>query len=142
MVKKQSRITPSSGNVYEDLRVPEAATMMAKAEIAAKICNVIKKRGLTQTQAAKTLKVDQPKVSALMAGKLSGFSTERLFRFLTILGLDVEILVRKHSRRNLVGNIIVREGGSRRMVKDSRKATFESRPRSRKVASRRTKKVG
>jgi Helix-turn-helix domain len=30
-----------------------------------------------------------------ISGKLSGFSTERLFRFLNALGCDIEIVVRK-----------------------------------------------
>lgn len=40
------------------------------------------------------LGIDQPKVSALKQGKLSGFSIERLLRFLLALGRDVEITVR------------------------------------------------
>jgi hypothetical protein len=44
-------------------------------------------------------KLDQPKVSALLRGKLDGFSTDRLFRFLNAPGRDVEIVIRpaKHS---------------------------------------------
>jgi predicted XRE-type DNA-binding protein len=49
---------------------------------------------MNQAEAAGLLGVDQPKVSALVKGKLSGFSTERLFRFLNALGCDVEILVK------------------------------------------------
>jgi predicted XRE-type DNA-binding protein len=49
---------------------------------------------MTQAEAAELLGIDQPKVSALINGKLSGFSTVRLFRFLNALGRDVEIVVK------------------------------------------------
>jgi predicted XRE-type DNA-binding protein len=50
-------------------------------------------RGLTQTQAAEILGVSQPKISALRNGQLDGFSTERLIRFLNVLGRDARIVV-------------------------------------------------
>jgi predicted XRE-type DNA-binding protein len=56
------------------------------------------KRKLTQARAAGLLGIDQPKVSALVRGKLGGFSTDRLFRFLNALGQDVEIVVRRRRR--------------------------------------------
>jgi len=34
-----------------------------------------------QTRAARMLKIDQPKISRLLGGRLSGFSTERLMHF-------------------------------------------------------------
>jgi predicted XRE-type DNA-binding protein len=49
---------------------------------------------------AVVLRVDQPKVSALMRGKLDGFSTDRLFRFLNALGQDVEIVIRPQRQEN------------------------------------------
>ena len=49
----------------------------------------ITKRGLTQTEAAEVLQIDQPKVSALVRGRLAGFSLDRLVRFLVLLGSDV-----------------------------------------------------
>jgi predicted XRE-type DNA-binding protein len=44
------------------------------------------------------LGIDQPKVSALKQGKLSGFSIERLMRLLLRLGRDVEISVSGRSK--------------------------------------------
>lgn len=92
MPNRQS--TPSSGNVFADLNLPEADDLLAKAELAAKIIAEIQRRRMTQTQAAATLGVDQPKISALKQGKLSGFSVERLMRFLLMLGRDIEITVK------------------------------------------------
>ena len=90
--------TPSSGNVFADLKLPNADDLLAKAELAAKIIAEIQRRQLTQSQAATVLGIDQPKVSALKQGKLSGFSIERLLRFLLRLGRDVEITVKSRSR--------------------------------------------
>ena len=89
---------PSSGNVFADLNLPEADDLLAKAELAAKIIAEIQRRRMTQTQAAATLGVDQPKISALKQGKLAGFSIERLMRFLLLLGRDIEISVRAKPR--------------------------------------------
>ena len=51
--------------------------------------------------AAAILGIDQPTVSALKQGKLSGFSIERLMRLLLRLGRDVEITVKSRSRAGL-----------------------------------------
>ncbi len=87
-------IEASSGNVFADLGLKDPEEHLAKAELAHRICELLAERKLTQVRAAKLLGVDQPKVSALMGGKLDGFSTERLFRFLNALGQDVEVVVR------------------------------------------------
>ena len=67
---------------------------LAKADLAIRIAETIRARRLTQTRAARILKIDQPKISRLLRGQLSGFSTERLMHFLTLLGRDIEITVR------------------------------------------------
>lgn len=86
--------TPADGNVFADLGLPNAEELLAKADLAIQITRIIEARGLTQAQAADILGVDQPKVSALVRGRLSGFSLERLTRFLNALGNDVEIVIR------------------------------------------------
>ena len=91
-------ITQGSGNVFADLDLPNPEEMLAKAELARRICDLLAERRLTQTKAAALLGVDQPKVSALMRGKLDGFSTDRLFRFLNALGHNVEIVIRPARR--------------------------------------------
>jgi predicted XRE-type DNA-binding protein len=67
---------------------PEEA--LARAELTAKIAEIIFSRKLTQAAAAEILGLDRPKVSALLRGRLAGFSTDRLLRFLTALGQDVD----------------------------------------------------
>lgn len=90
----------SSGNVFADLGIPEPDEALAKAELARQVCAIITEKGLTQAQAASLLGIDQPKVSALRRGRLDGFSTDRLFRFLNALGQDVEISVRPRRQAN------------------------------------------
>jgi predicted XRE-type DNA-binding protein len=90
--------TPSSGNVFADLNLPHADDLLAKAELAAKIIAEIQRRRLTQSQAAAILGIDQPKVSALKQGKLSGVSIERLMRLVLRLGRDIEITVKARNR--------------------------------------------
>ncbi len=84
--------------MFEDLGHPRPADALAKAELARKIAALIAKRGLTQGAAAEVLQVDQPKVSALVRGRLAGFSLDRLVRFLVLLGSDVEIVVKPRAR--------------------------------------------
>ncbi|CAN5163058.1 hypothetical protein BH24GEM3_BH24GEM3_09120 [soil metagenome] len=90
--------TVSSGNVFADMGLPDAEELLAKADLAIQISCIIEERELTQAEAAELLRIDQPKVSALVRGRLEGFSIERLTRFLNALGQDVEIVVRPKPR--------------------------------------------
>ncbi|HTP87604.1 MAG TPA: helix-turn-helix transcriptional regulator [Bryobacteraceae bacterium] len=101
------QFTPSSGNVFADLNLPSPDYLLAKAELAAKVIAEIQRRRLTQSQAAVILGIDQPKVSALKQGKLSGFSIERLMRFLVRLGRDVEITIKRRSGPGSVARLRV-----------------------------------
>jgi Uncharacterized conserved small protein len=92
------KIQASSGNIFQDLGFPNAEEMLMKAELVRQISEIIDQRELTQVEAAKLLGIDQPKVSALIRGKLSGFSIERLLRFLNLLGCDIEIVVKKNQK--------------------------------------------
>lgn len=91
------KVQSSSGNVFADLGIQNSDELLIKAELVRQISKIIAARKMTQTEAAQMLGIDQPKVSALLGGKLSGFSTERLFRFLNALGNDVEIRVKINS---------------------------------------------
>jgi len=89
---------PSSGNVFADLGLPNAAEHMTKASLVLKIDRTIRQRHLTQEAAAQLMGIDQPKVSAMLAGRFRGYSVERLMRFLVALGHDVEIVVKPVKR--------------------------------------------
>lgn len=93
-MSEDNRVQISSGNVFADLGLPNPQERLVKAELASKISFLIDQKQLTQKSAAEILGIDQPKVSALTRGRLSGFSTTRLLRFLNALGNDVEIIVK------------------------------------------------
>ena len=97
----------SSGNVFADLGLPRPAEALAKAELAVKITDIIRRRQLTQAEAARVLNLDQPKVSALVRGRLSGFSIERLLRFLMLLGRDIQITVKPRPRSRSESRLLV-----------------------------------
>lgn len=97
----------SSGNVFADLGLPKPEDQLAKAELAAKIIQEISSQHLTQYHAAGILGIDQPKVSALKQGRLSGFSIERLMRFLVLLGRDIEIVVKEKPKSRPVAKLRV-----------------------------------
>ena len=109
-MKKKNDYSVSSGNVFADLGVDAPEEALAKAKLTAQISEIIAAKGLTQAAAAKVLGIDQPKVSALLRGKLMGFSTERLIRFLNVLGRDVEIVVSERSRARGPGHLQVVAG--------------------------------
>ena len=93
-------IQDSSGNVFADLGIEDADEYLAKSELVAQILRIVQRRRLTQATAGELLGITQPKVCALLKGQLDGFSTERLFRFLTKLGCDIQIKVSKpHTRK-------------------------------------------
>src|SRR5438128_613758 len=88
------RVERGSGNVFADLGLPNPDLALAKAELVQRIRKLIAERKLTQAKAAQALGIDQPKVSALVRGRVEGYSIDRLFRFLNALGQRVEITVR------------------------------------------------
>ena len=88
---EEIEVIASTGNVYADTGYPNPEEAMAKAELAILISNAIKRKKLTQKKAAELIGVDQPKVSAIIRGQLSGVTIDRLFRFLIALGMDIII---------------------------------------------------
>lgn len=97
----------SSGNIFADLNLLNPEEALTKAELARQINHIIKKKKLTQEKAALLLGIDQPKVSALASGKLSGFSLERLIRFLNELSQDVTINIKTKPRSHKRGSITI-----------------------------------
>jgi predicted XRE-type DNA-binding protein len=100
-------VTQSSGNVFADMGLPDAEAELTKAQLASHIRQVIKRQRLTQVAAAALMGIDQPKVSALINGRLANFSSDRLMRLLTALGQDVDITVRIKPRHRTQGRIRV-----------------------------------
>jgi predicted XRE-type DNA-binding protein len=98
-LKNDDTVREGSKNIFEDLQLPNAEELNAKAQIAYRVCDILEERKLTQKEAATLLGIDQPKVSALLRGRLEGFSTDRLFRFLNALGRDIEIVIKPARKR-------------------------------------------
>ncbi len=106
-MSERIKVTVGSGNVFADLGYPDAEERLVKASLALEIERIIDQRKLTQRAAAKLMGVDQPKVSHVICGRLEGYSTERLMGFLTALGRDIEIVVRKAPRSRRQGRLKV-----------------------------------
>jgi predicted XRE-type DNA-binding protein len=100
-------IHEGSTNVYTDLGYPNAGEMLIKAKLVSKFAQIVSAKGLTQMEAAKTLGLTQPKVSALLRGQFRGISERKLIECLTSLGRDVEIVVKDVPRRRAGGKLTV-----------------------------------
>ncbi|MCW5589003.1 MAG: XRE family transcriptional regulator [Legionellales bacterium] len=96
-----------SENVFADLDMPDAEEKLAKAELAFKINQLLKRKKLKQAEAAEILHADQSKISLLNRGRLSSFSIERLVRYLNLLNQDVEIVIKRSSSRKKQGKLRV-----------------------------------
>lgn len=103
-------VTQSSGNVFADLELEEPEVALMKAELARAVSAIITAKNLTQTQAGQLLDIDQPKISALIRGRLAGFSIDRLLRFLLALDRDVDIVIKPKSEDNARERVILVAG--------------------------------
>jgi predicted XRE-type DNA-binding protein len=101
-------MTPSSGNVFEDLGLPNAVVLDARVRLAVEINRLIGEQQLTQAATAKCLKVSEPGISALKNYKLGGFSLGRLMSFLLALGQDLEVRITHRPIAREPGRIVVR----------------------------------
>jgi predicted XRE-type DNA-binding protein len=111
--KEETAITTvgPQDNIFAVIGRPNADELLAKAELARAIEQVLRTRKLTQMQAARLLGVSQPDVSDLYRGRISGYSMERLYRFLKALDQDVQIVVQpkpSRSRRAAMVRTVVR----------------------------------
>ena len=92
------RVKTSGGNVFADLGFQDAEEHLLKAKLATNIAQLIENKGWTQVQTAERTGLDQPKVSRLLRGQLSGFSADRLFAVLNRLGHSVEVRISPKER--------------------------------------------
>src|ERR1039457_4264772 len=94
------RYETGSGNVFQDISVPNSEEHLVKAQLVFRIDGIIKARRLKQIEVADLLGIRQPDVSKMLRGEFRQFSVERLLRFLVALDQDVEIVVKPHHDRN------------------------------------------
>ena len=95
---KSEKVEISSGNVFADLGFEDSEERLLKAKLASKIAQLIEQKGWTLAQTAARTALDQPKVSRLLRGQLSGFSADRLFAVLNRLGHSVEVRISAKER--------------------------------------------
>ena len=93
--------------MFADVAIPNPDLALAKAKLVQRIRELLAERKLTQAKAAELLRIDQPKVSALVRGRVEGYSIDRLIRFLNALGQRVEITVRPNAQQTTFLAVVV-----------------------------------
>ncbi len=93
----------ATDNVLVDLGFEDAEELSAKAMLALKLNELIKKRGLSQFEATAITGMTQPKVSQVRRYKLQNISLERLMQALVSLDQRVEIVVRPARKAHAQG---------------------------------------
>ena len=78
MTTSDSTVEPGSGNVFADLGHPEADAHLLKAELVSRIDAIVRRRGITQTEAGRLLGLSQPDLARLLRGDFREYSLERL----------------------------------------------------------------
>lgn len=71
----------------------EAANMAARAELMRQIAALINGRKWTQTQAAQTCGITQPRINDLLRGRVSRFSLDALVNIAANLGQKVHVQI-------------------------------------------------
>ncbi|MGH9242367.1 MAG: helix-turn-helix domain-containing protein [Vicinamibacterales bacterium] len=104
MAKRNAvRVTPSTGNVFRDVGFSkdEAEHLLVRADLLIQVQKAITSRRLKQAEAAKVLRVTQPRVSDLLRGRIDLFSTDALIDMLARLGVGVRLVVRPGRSRKV-----------------------------------------
>ena len=109
-MRTDEKFIAGSGNVFADLGLPDADIELAKAILASTIRNCIRARGLTQQDAAILLDIDQSKISAIMKGKVSGYTYDRLLRYLNKFNRDVTLVIGPEKADHSEGQTLVEVG--------------------------------
>lgn len=99
MAKKEIEYEVSSDNVFADLGLKQPEELLARAQLLYEVRSLIKASKASQEEIAQKLGISQPKVSLIVSGRLSAFSTDTLLHYLSLLGCNVEIRVRKPRSR-------------------------------------------
>lgn len=91
------RITRGSGNVFRDLGFSktEAENLRLRAELMREIDAWFRKSGLTQAAASRVLGLTQPRLNALLKGRLSQFSLDALVNAANKAGMNVRLVIKK-----------------------------------------------
>ena len=102
-----TNVERGSGNIFADLDFSEPDLHLLKAELVVRIDDILSERGITLTETARLLGLTRHEVSRILRGDFREYSLERLLRFVTALGRDVDIVIRP-SRSAAGGELRVR----------------------------------
>ena len=97
----------SSGNVFADIGFENAEEMLLKSELVRQINKILKEKELTSLQARQLLNLDEEVLVNLSKGRLTELTLENLFRYLNILGRDLEVVLKPRSTSNRQGKLKV-----------------------------------
>jgi predicted XRE-type DNA-binding protein len=86
-------VEASSGNVFADLGLPNPEELLVKSTLAITVKQLIEEKGWTERETSQCAGIDRLQLSKLMRGKLSDYSSERLFAILNQLGHSVEVRI-------------------------------------------------
>lgn len=86
-------VTIAEGSAFHALGLDDADDLVLRAELMRRLAAIIEDGGFTQAQAGSLMRMDRPRVSALMNGRITKFSTDRLLQALSDLGQDVELRI-------------------------------------------------
>ena len=91
------KMTKGSGNIFRDLGFgkAEAENLKMRAELMMRIDDFYRDSGMTQAEAAKALGLTQPRLNALLKGKIGLFSLDALVNIAGRAGLTVRLVVKK-----------------------------------------------
>jgi len=94
--------------VFADIgfSLTEAAELNAKSTLIDAIAETMEKRGLTQADAARMCRTDQPTLSKVLRGRMESVTIDRLTSWLTALGRSVEIRVKPFNARTKTGQLV------------------------------------
>ena len=99
-------------NVWLQLGFADAEEHYLKAKLVFRLDRAINALGLTQRAAARRIGTTQPELSKILRGKFSEVSFERLMRFLTALGCQIEIKIAAVNA-NKAGEVIIKDARRR-----------------------------
>jgi predicted XRE-type DNA-binding protein len=91
------KFTRGSGNIFLDLGFSkaEAENLRLRSQLMREIDAYFRESGMAQTTAAKALGLTQPRLNALLKGRLHQFSLDALVNIASNAGLNVRMVVRK-----------------------------------------------
>ncbi len=94
------QVVPSSGNVFEDIGLPDAEDLSIKAQLVINLKRLMKLHKLTQKEVAESVRADQPTISKVLRGHLTLVTVDRLLQWHSALGQEIQINIRHRFARH------------------------------------------